>query len=56
MLAGGLSYADVATALGLSTWTVKRHVENAGNKIPGDMALKLRVVRWFNGKSTWLDK
>ena len=52
-LAQGLTYAQVADALGISMRTAKYHIVNAGKKIPGDLPLQLRVKAWFRGAEVW---
>lgn len=49
LLAQGMTYRQVAGALGISLRTAKSHIKNAGDKIPGKLPLKARVIEWYHG-------
>lgn len=54
LLAEGLTYRELAEAIGITERTARAHITNAGAKIPGDQPLQVRVVTWFRGGNTWL--
>ena len=53
LLAEGLTYKELAEAIGATERTARQHITNAGAKVPGDLPLQLRVVAWFRGGDTW---
>lgn len=40
---------EIATTLGISSLTVKNHIERIALKLPGDLPAKMRVTLWARG-------
>ena len=53
LLSQGLTYRQIAEALGCSHRTARNHIENAAAKIPGDLPLQHRAVNWYRGGKVW---
>jgi len=49
-LAEGLSYHNIARAMGLSVETVRGHLKRAGAKVPGDLPVRPRLIQWYQGR------
>ena len=49
LLAFGENCVEVAVRLGVSKRTVKFHVKNAAQKLPGDLPAQMRVITWYRG-------
>ncbi len=50
-----MTYRQLGEALGVAPRTAMNHIKNAGEKIPGDLPLRLKVVNWYRGGNTvWL--
>lgn len=51
LLHEGLSQAAIGLELGIAELTVRYFVNQAAEKIPGDLVLSARVVAWLRGAS-----
>ncbi len=46
LVADGLSYRDIGLELGISPFTVNRHIQNIGRLIPGRTSPRHRIGHW----------
>ena len=51
LLAANLSVEDVATRLGVGATTVKFHIREAADRIPGCWPGRMRLIMWWLGCS-----
>lgn len=51
MLARGHGTVEIARRLGISIGCVKHHLAAVGKKIPGDLALRMKIILWYRGAS-----
>ncbi len=49
LLARGETYRMIALRLHITTATVRYHIANAGRKVPGDLAVRMKILFWCRG-------